>query len=266
MKVLLSRVSLTRFLLVMIGCGAFAIIWIVATGNTPSANSVRIETAGAVTGKASTSARQVPTVDAAKPTPPGVRTATPRTLSLGSGQQVDIAQGASDSAAAVTPVIIEVYVTGAVALPGVYALPEGARVQDAIAAAGGAVIQADLDGINLAERLSDEAHVIISRRDDATPSTVQQPASSVSRSNTVPITGQSSPTSSKSVPSSHVNINTATAEELQTLPGIGPSIAARIIADRDQNGPFRSIEDLTRITGIKEGIMAKIRAYLTVGN
>lgn len=280
MKLLLSRVSLTRFLLVMIGCGALAIVWMVATGNPPSGNSVRIETAGAVTGKASTSGQSVSAVDTAKPTPPGARTATPGTLSLGSGQQVDIAQGASDSAAAlalttpqsdlgaptVTPVIIEVYVTGAVALPGVYALPEGSRVQDAIAAAGGAVIQADLDGINLAERLSDEAHVIISRRDDATPSTVQQPASSVSKSNTVPITGQSGPTSSKSVPSSPVNINTATAEELQTLPGIGPSIAARIIADRDQNGPFRTIEDLTRITGIKEGIMAKIRAYLTVGN
>ncbi|MEP6776693.1 MAG: ComEA family DNA-binding protein, partial [Chloroflexota bacterium] len=70
----------------------------------------------------------------------------------------------------------------------------------------------------------------------------------------------------KAPPASPININTATAEQLQTLPSIGPSTAARIIADREQNGPFRSIEDLTRITGIKEGIMSKIRAYITVSN
>jgi competence protein ComEA len=139
-------------------------------------------------------------------------------------------------------------------------------VQDAIAAAGGAMIQADLDGINLAERLADEAHVIISRRDDSTPSAIEQPASSVARSATVPLAGQSGPTASKAPPASPVNINTATVEQLQTLPGIGPSTAARIIADREQNGPFRTIDDLTRITGIKEGTMSKIRAYITTGN
>ncbi|HST04854.1 MAG TPA: ComEA family DNA-binding protein [Chloroflexia bacterium] len=271
MKLLSGRVSIVRFLLVAIACGVIAIGWILATGNGKSGNSVHIDVAGATTGKTGPSSQTAPAVDLARPS------ATPGTLSLGNGQQVDIAQDGSGNAPVValntpqvaptaTPLTIQVYVTGAVAQPGVYALPEGSRVQDAIAAAGGALIQADLEGINLAERLQDEAHIMISRRDDSTASSVQQPASSVSRSSSIPITGQSGPADSKGLPSTPVDINTATAEELQTLPGIGPSLAARILADRDQNGPYGSIEDLTRVTGIKEGIMAKIRAYITVGN
>ena len=274
MKLLLTPVTLTRFLVGIILCGMIAIIWAVAAGNAPSTGSVRIESANATSGKAGTANKPALALATA------IAEDTPATLDLGSGQPVDIGQGESSAGAILsrstpasaqgaptpTPVLIYVYVSGAVAKPGVYALPEGSRVQDAIAAAGGAMIQADLDGINLAERLTDEAHVIISRRDDATPSTVQQPASAVARSTTIPLTGQSGPTTSKASPSSPVNINTASAEQLQTLPGIGPSTAARIIADREQNGPFRTIEDLTRITGIKEGTMSKIRPYITVGN
>ena len=274
MKLLLTPVTITRFLVGIIVCGVVAIIWAVAVGNAPSAGSVRIESANATSGKAGAADRAALALGTA------TTDATPGTLNLGSGKPVDVGQAESGTGAILSlstpesgsgaptpsPVLIYVYVTGAVAKPGVYTLPEGSRVQDAIAAAGGAMIQADLDGINLAERLADEAHVIISRRDDSTPSTIEQPASSVARSTTVPLAGQSGPTASKAPPASPVNINTATAEQLQTLPGIGPSTAARIIADREQNGPFRTIEDLTRITGIKEGTMSKIRAYITTGN
>jgi competence protein ComEA len=273
-KLLLTPVTITKLLVAIILCGVVAIVWVVAAGNGPSAGSVRIESANATSGKAGTTDHPALAVGTA------ISDATPATLDLGSGKLVDPGQGESGAGAILsrstprsdqdhstpTPVLIYVYVTGAVAKPGVYTLPEGSRVQDAIAAAGGAMIQADLDGINLAERLTDEAHVIISRRDDSTPSTVQQPSSAVAKSSTAPLAGQSGPTTSKAPPASPVNINTASAEQLQTLPGIGPSTAARIIADREQNGPFRTIEDLTRITGIKEGTMAKIRAYITVGN
>ncbi len=274
MKLLLTPITITRVLVGIILCGLVAIIWVLAAGNGPSTDSVRIESANASSGKAGSADHPTSAIGTT------ILTATPATLDLGSGKPVDVGQGESragailsrstpasgDGAPTPTPVLIYVYVTGAVAKPGVYTLPEGSRVQDAIAAAGGAMIQADLDGINLAEHLTDEAHLIISRRDDSTPSTLQQPASSVARSSAVPLAGQSGPTISKAPPASPVNINTATVEQLQTLPGIGPSTAARIIADREQNGPFRTIEDLTRITGIKEGTMSKIRAYITVGN
>jgi competence protein ComEA len=274
MKLLLAPVTITKLLVAVILCGIIAIIWIVASGNGPTAGSVRIESANATSGKAGTAEHPALALGTA------VTDATPASLDLGSGTPVVIGQGKSSAGAILahstpvsgpggpspTPVLIYVYVTGAVVKPGVYTLPEGSRVQDAIAAAGGAMIQADLDGINLAERLTDEAHVMISRRDASTPSTVQQPSSAVANSSTAPLTGQSGPATSKAPPTSPININTASAEQLQTLPGIGPSTAARIIADREQNGPFRTIEDLTRITGIKEGTMSKIRAFITVGN
>ena len=271
MKLLLSPVTITRVLVAVIFCGMLAIIWMVAAGNGSTTGSVHIESANATSSKAGTVDQAAPALG----TP--VTDANPSTPDLGSGKSIGPGQEESDTrtilahstpgsgqvAPTPTAVLIYVYVTGAVAKPGVYTLSEGSRVQDVIAAAGGAMDEADLDGINLAERLTDEAHVIISRRDDSTPSTVQQPSSAVDVSGEAP---QSGTTTSKSLPTSPININTASAEQLETLPGIGPSTAARIIADREQNGPFRTIEDLTRITGIKEGTMSKIRAYITVGN
>ena len=271
MKLPLTPVTITKLFVAVILCGMIAIIWIVAVGNGPSAGSVHIEAANATSGKAGTVDHPAPAL--------GTLTtgATPTTRDLGSSNLADpppgktttgailahSTPGSAQDAPTPTAILIYIYVTGAVAKPGVYTLPEGSRVQDAIAAAGGAMVGADLDGINLAERLTDEAHIIISSHDDSTPSIVQQPASAVDNSGDAPQTGS---TTSKTPPTSPVNINTASAEQLETLPGIGPSTAARIIADREQNGPFRTIEDLTRITGIKEGTMSKIRAYITAGN
>jgi competence protein ComEA len=105
------------------------------------------------------------------------------------------------------------------------------------------MIQADLDGINLAQKLVDEAHITIGRRDEGTKSTVQQPATSIDSVAGAPVPGQSlsQPAGAKPTPSAPININTATAAELETLPGVGPSLAARIVTDREKYGPYRTV-------------------------
>lgn len=141
---------------------------------------------------------------------------------------------------------INVYVSGAVNQPDVYALPAGSLVKDAIAAAGGATAEADLDQINLALRLSDQQQVHVPRQGEAPPVVVG------SRS----VTGASGVV---------VNINTATLEELDTLPGIGPAIAQAIIDYRTVNGPFQTIEEIDNVKGIGPALFEKIKDQITVG-
>ena len=265
MKDLFTRTNLTWFFLAAIVCGAIAIIWMLATANVPPANAVLIERAES--GTAGNASLGLPS-SANDPRP----TATTQTIKLEGGQGVDIPGGQQApksilGAPTPTPATVPVYVSGAVAQPGVYTLAEGARVQDAITAAGGALIQANLDGLNLAQKLTDEAHVTIGRRDDGTKSGLQQPAASLEAVPNAPASGESNSRAAgpEPTPAALVNINTASAAELEALPNIGPSLAARIVADRDKNGPYSSVEDLTRVTGIKEGILSKIRAYITTG-
>ncbi len=263
MKSLFSRTNLTWFFLAAIICGAIFIIWVLASGDAPPANAVLIDGAG--TGRVGNSALGLPASSLGDQSP----TATPYTIKLENGKDTDPsrAQNSILNARTPTPGTVTVYVSGAVAQPGVYTLPEGARVQDAIAAAGGAMIEADLDTINLAQKLVDEAHITIGRRDEGTSSSVQQPATSEGTLGSAPAAGQSisQPAAAKPTPDALININTANAAELETLPGVGPSLAARIITDREQNGPYSSVEDLMRVSGIKDGILSKIRAYITVG-
>ena len=268
MKNLFTRTNLTWFFLAAIVCGTFAIIWILATANVPPVNAVLIEKAGAGNAGRGSLGKPASAGNDARPT------ATSRTINFeggdGGGSQGGIAQYTpSTILGAPTPTIatITVYVSGAVAMPDVYTLAAGARVQDAISAAGGALIQADLDGLNLAQRLADEAHVTIGRRDEGTKSSVQQPAAGIEAMPNAPAAGQSGSQAAgpEPTPSAPIDINTATAAQLEALPGVGPSLAARIVADRQKYGPYRSIEDLTRVTGIKEGILSKIRPYVTVG-
>lgn len=260
---------MTFALLVAIVGGAVAIIWMLTASATPSANAVLIQEAN--TGRAANAGQRQPASSSNRPDP----TATTPKLVLegsegeGSRPQGAIAEGTPGTILGVpspTPAMISIYITGAVAQPGVYALPDGARVQDAISAAGGAMIRADLDSINLAQRLVDEAHITIGRRDDATPSKVEQPAVSLNPIGNGSASGQSlsQPAGAKPTPSAFIDINTATALQLEDLPGVGPSLAARIVADREKNGPFNSIEALDRVDGIGEGIIAKIRPYVTV--
>lgn len=147
------------------------------------------------------------------------------------------------------PVVVDV--AGAVLHPGVYPLPPGSRVQDAVAAAGGATAEANLRSISLARLLQDGEKLIVPAQGEPVPS-ASAPLLLEKLSGSVPLDG------------AQVNINTATWEELQVLPGIGPKMADAILAYRDANGPFPTIESIVEVKGIGEGILAKIRHLIVV--
>jgi competence protein ComEA len=144
-----------------------------------------------------------------------------------------------------TPATINVYVSGAVNKPDVYTLPANAIVKDAVTAAGGATADAELDRINLATKLADQMQVYVPRKGEAEP-----PA---------PPNG-----SAPDAVSAKININTASVEELDKLPGIGPSIAGAIIDYRTTNGPFKQIEDINEVKGIGDALFEKIKEQITV--
>lgn len=143
------------------------------------------------------------------------------------------------------PIII--HITGAVPRPGVYALPQGARVQDAISAAGGFLAEADKTGINLARVLEDGEQIDI--------------PFGVGASIVLPTPGVEVVTSSSEL----IDINTASQSELESLPGIGPTTAQKIIAYREENGPFARIEDIINVSGIGPGTFERIKELITVG-
>ncbi|HEX9332781.1 MAG TPA: ComEA family DNA-binding protein [Anaerolineales bacterium] len=143
------------------------------------------------------------------------------------------------------PVIV--YITGAVPRPGVYALPKDARVQDAISAAGGFLAEAEKSQINLAALLEDGEKLDIPYIEGASP-----------------ILGTPGPTV-VAVTTELININTASAAELDTLPGIGPTTAQKIIQYREQNGPFINAEDIVNVSGIGPGTYERIKDLITVG-
>ena len=149
----------------------------------------------------------------------------------------------SPSAAAVV-----VHVTGRVAEPGVYELDAGARLVDAVAAAGGALRGADLASLNLAAPAIDGTQVYVPRIGE------------VPRSGLGSAPGPAGGTDA----TGKVNLNTATAAELETLPGIGPALAARIIEHRTTDGPFASVDDLDDVSGIGAATLEELRPLVTV--
>ncbi|MFQ6059612.1 MAG: helix-hairpin-helix domain-containing protein [Anaerolineae bacterium] len=151
-----------------------------------------------------------------------------------------------------TPAMVLVYISGAVANPDVYALPQGSRVKQAIEAAGGFTAQADRDRVNLAKRLHDEEQVYVPQMGEETWPLVS------------PVTSGSSSDQPSSPSGGVININTATAAELESLPGIGPTYAQRIIEYREQNGPFQRIEEVMRVRGIGQVTFEKIKDQITV--
>lgn len=156
--------------------------------------------------------------------------------------------------------VVVVDVGGAVASPQVVRLSAGARVDDAIQAAGGLTEDADTTSLNRASKIEDGAKVYVPREGEtASAGTV---ATEVGTGATG-VSGSVS-TSTGSGSSGLVNINTATLEELDTLPGVGPSTAQAIIDDRTQNGPFSSIEDLMRVSGIGDKKFANMKSGITI--
>ncbi len=142
---------------------------------------------------------------------------------------------------------IVVHITGAVPRPGVYALPQGARVQDGISAAGGFLAEADKSNINLAELLEDGEKLDIPFIEGGSP-VLATPLPQVIATTT-----------------ELININTASAAELDTLPGIGPTTAQKIIDYRTQNGPFVNPEDIINVSGIGPGTYERLKDLITVG-
>lgn len=155
---------------------------------------------------------------------------------------------------AVTPDLIEepafccVYVCGAVNTPGVYTVPEDARICDAIDAAGGFTEAAAEESVNLAEHIKDEQQIWI-------PTTQEVKEGTGNLENT---------TDTAAVSDDRVNLNTATKEELMRVPGIGAAKADSILAYRNEHGNFSDVKDIMQITGIKEGIFEKIKDSVTV--
>ncbi len=147
---------------------------------------------------------------------------------------------------------ITVHIAGAVKTPGVYQFHIGARINDGVVAAGGATVQADLDSVNLAMLLSEGIQIYIPKRNEK-PHIVAQPRltnpnSSASGAGLDNATG-------KQV---QININTATAIELEQLAGVGPSTAKAIIEFREKNGAFKTVEDLLNVRGIGPAKLSEI--------
>lgn len=155
-----------------------------------------------------------------------------------------------------TPAPILVHVAGAVVHPQVYSLPPGSRVQEALAAAGGHLPEADLSALNLAAPLEDGERLWVPSAGAAvTPApTGGEPASpGRETSETLP---ERSP--------GRINLNTASPSELESLPGIGPALAQRIVAYRQAHGPFTRAEDLLEVPGIGPATFAQIESLITL--
>lgn len=159
------------------------------------------------------------------------------------------------------PADAEVDVAGRVHRPGVVTLPAGARIVDALRAAGGALAGTDLTALDLAQPLTDGAQIRVGLRGPPVvgPTDPAAPGSTVDGS----AGGAALPSTSVAPPT--VDVNTATAEQLDALPGIGPVLAQRIVDWRTAHGPFASVDDLDEVSGIGAATLAKFRSQLTLG-
>lgn len=151
---------------------------------------------------------------------------------------------------------VVVHVAGAVVSPGVYALAPGARVIDAVEAAGGLAPDAMADAVNLAAPVGDGQKVYVPRVGEAAAIIAGVSGGEGASPGAVPAGGTTS--------SAPVNINSATADELDTLPGVGPATAAAIIDHRQQHGPFATVDDLTDVRGIGPTKLEALRGLVTV--
>ncbi|HYZ93892.1 MAG TPA: helix-hairpin-helix domain-containing protein [Actinomycetota bacterium] len=142
---------------------------------------------------------------------------------------------------------IYVHVGGAVRRPGLYRLEDGARVDDAVRAAGGVLEDADLDALNLAARVKDGDKILVPAEGQGEGGGSAPPGSQAA--------GQQG---------SLVNLNTASLSDLETLPGIGPALAQRILDFREKNGGFRTVEDLLEVPGIGSKKFEELRDLVTV--
>ena len=188
------------------------------------------------------------------------------------GKTVESAEASEDTTVKdntqITPQTVMVHVCGAVLCEGVYELPSGSRVVDAVRAAGGFSEEADSEYVNQALVLSDGVKVRIPTLEETTSlgqsGDVAFDTSLEQGSDTAGISGMYDDSSSQSSEGGKVNINTADEAQLCTIPGIGPSRAKSIITYRQENGRFGTIEDIMKVSGIKDKFFSKIKDYITV--
>ena len=141
--------------------------------------------------------------------------------------------------------LITVDVKGAVKSPGIYDLPVGSRINDAVQKAGGLTDNADSKSINLAQRISDEALVYVPTKEEATSQEAHSNASNTKENK-------------------KVNLNKASLEELKQVKGLGGKRAQDIIDHRETNGKFKSVDDLKKVSGIGAKTVEKLKEYVTV--
>lgn len=175
--------------------------------------------------------------------PPSTEATLPRATPASSGP-TDVAPTSVPAAEA--PTTILVHVAGAVIEPGVYELPGEARIREALVAAGGPTAEADWNALNLAAPILDGTRLY------------------------VPVVGEVPPTAIVSEPVvatdqlvGPVDVNRASAAELDALPGVGPATAAAIVTERERNGPFVGVDDLDRVPGIGPAKLAALRDLVT---
>jgi len=161
-----------------------------------------------------------------------------------SGQQVELMPSS-------TPEPISVYITGAVERPGVYRVPRDSRLVEVIVAAGGLLEGAEIGALNLAEKVTDGQQINIPGNAEVPTPQLVIGGDGLLVTPTPPVGGL-------------VNINTADSALLETIPGLGPTTAERIVAYREENGPFERVDDLLKVAGIGPSTLEQIRPYVTV--
>jgi competence protein ComEA len=174
----------------------------------------------------------------------------PATVHVGAALPATRPSASAGASPSPSPTAVVVYVSGWVHQPGVYRFEKGDRIVDAIERAGGAKKGADLNALNLAAFLTDAQQVLVTKKGQSPPT-----AASGSSSGTGAAAG---------AVESPVNLNSATLDQLDTLPGIGPALGQRIIDFREQHGPFRAVEDLLDVSGIGDKTLADLRDKVTV--
>ncbi|WP_244286200.1 ComEA family DNA-binding protein [Cellulosimicrobium cellulans] len=226
------RVAVTSLVVVLLLTAAVVLVRTPAGGVTPVASLDAAPTAGAATG-------------------PDAEPAISSDADEAVGSAAREAAGADDAGAStgadgVPSDGVVVHVVGQVVTPGLVTVAADARVADALEAAGGATADADLAALNLARTVTDGEQIVVPRPGEA-----------------VPATG-SAPPAAGTAADGTVDLNTADAAALDALPGIGPVLAERIVAWREENGPFTTVDELGEVSGIGPAVLADVRDLVRV--
>ncbi len=186
----------------------------------------------------------------------------PRQANAGAGSPLVLSAATPSAQASASPGVaaeLVVYVCGAVRRPGVVRLPEGARVGDAIELAGGPTAQAELSAVNLAAKVGDGQQIVVPEKAAAGAPAASAAGGADAGSGPAGVAQQAAAPAG-----ALVNINTASLTELESLSGVGPSTAQKIIDNRTANGGFTSVEQLLDVPGIGDAKFAELKDAVTI--